>query len=153
MLRDVSDTRSRDQLFLDKLRLCCVMFDWESDLGTLASVEDRKWLEAQERGKEEKKRTLLELVDFSATEEGKRFFGSKYQKAICQMLAANLFRDTPPTSDEYDPEEDEPCLEPAWPHLTVVYEYLLRFIVSSATKAKDVKRTGAVDQKFLMRLM
>jgi serine/threonine-protein phosphatase 2A regulatory subunit B' len=39
-----------------------------------------------------------------------------------QMLAANLFRALPPSShdtDNYDPEEEEPTLEPAWPHLQV----------------------------------
>jgi hypothetical protein len=41
---------------------------------------------------------------------------------IVQMLAANLFRALPPSShdtDNYDPEEEEPTLEPAWPHLQV----------------------------------
>ena len=27
---------------------------------------------------------------------------------------------------EFDPEEDEPTLEAAWPHLQLVYEFFLR---------------------------
>ena len=41
---------------------------------------------------------------------------------------------------QYDPEEDEPVLEPAWPHLQYVYEFLLRFVVSNETDPK-VRRT------------
>ena len=33
-----------------------------------------------------------------------------------------------PEGLEYDPEEDEPILEEAWPHVQLVYELLLSFI-------------------------
>ena len=39
----------------------------------------------------------------------------------------------------YDAEEDEPCLEPSWPHLQLVYEFFLRFIVSSDVDPKVAK--------------
>lgn len=39
------------------------------------------------------------------------------------MLSANLFRALPPSrgadQDNYDPDEEEPTLEPTWPHLQV----------------------------------
>ena len=39
------------------------------------------------------------------------------------QFAVNLFRTLPPSSNpsgaEFDPEEDEPTLEAAWPHLQV----------------------------------
>lgn len=39
------------------------------------------------------------------------------------MLSNNLFRALPPTkshdADNLDPDEEEPTLEPAWPHLQV----------------------------------
>jgi hypothetical protein len=51
---------------------------------------------------------------------------------IVQMLCANLFHPLPPrlnpNGDEYDPEEDEPILEAAWPHLMFVYELFLTFL-------------------------
>ena len=47
----------------------------------------------------------------------------------CQF-AVNLFRTLPPSQNpsgaEFDPEEDEPTLEAAWPHLQYVYEFFLR---------------------------
>ena len=39
------------------------------------------------------------------------------------MLSANLFRALPPSrgadQENYDPDEEEPTLEPTWPHLQV----------------------------------
>ena len=44
---------------------------------------------------------------------------------IVNMFAVNLFRTLPPSTNpngaEFDPEEDEPTLEAAWPHLQVLY--------------------------------
>ena len=40
------------------------------------------------------------------------------------MLSANLFRALPPSrgadQENYDPDEEEPTLEPTWPHLQVL---------------------------------
>lgn len=47
------------------------------------------------------------------------------------MFSVNLFRTLPPSTNptgaEFDPEEDEPTLEAAWPHLQLVYEFFLRW--------------------------
>lgn len=44
------------------------------------------------------------------------------------QFSCNLFRAIPPSSNpsgaEFDPEEDEPTLEAAWPHLQVCTEIL-----------------------------
>ena len=60
------------------------------------------------------------------------------------QIKKNLFRPLPPGQRDfnpnYDAEEDEPCLEPAWPHLQLVYEFFLRFIVSSDVDPKVAKR-------------
>jgi serine/threonine-protein phosphatase 2A regulatory subunit B' len=73
------------------------------------------------------------------------------------MLVANLFRTLPPSahentgSESFDAEEEEPTMEPAWPHLQIVYEFLLRYVVSSETDAKVAKRY--IDQTFVLRLL
>ena len=67
------------------------------------------------------------------------------------MVSANVCRALPPATDDFDPEEDEPVLEPAWPHLQVAYEFFLRFIVSSEVNAKAAKKY--VDQKFCLQLV
>ncbi len=36
------------------------------------------------------------------------------------QISANLFRTLPPSENpDFDPEEDDPTLEAAWPHLAV----------------------------------
>jgi len=51
------------------------------------------------------------------------------------MISLNLFRTFTNKSNKktssVDPDEDEPHLEEAWPHLQLVYELLLKFIMSS----------------------
>jgi len=53
-----------------------------------------------------------------------------------------------PTGDAFDPEEDEPILEAAWPHLQVVYELFLRFIESPDFNANTAKKY--IDQRFII---
>lgn len=82
---------------------------------------------------------------------------------IMAMVAANIFRALPPPAglgpggEEVtgagggEGEEEEPLLEPSWPHLQLVYEFLLRFIVSGEVKAKSAKKF--VDTAFCARLI
>ena len=51
---------------------------------------------------------------------------------------------------EFDPEEDEPTLEAAWPHLQLVYEFFLRFLESSDFLPSVAKRD--IDQKFVLQV-
>ena len=37
-------------------------------------------------------------------------------------------------------DEDEPALEQAWPHLQIVYEFFLRFVVSHDVDPKIAKK-------------
>ena len=50
-----------------------------------------------------------------------------------------------------DPEAEEPLLERAWPHLQIVYEFFLRFVVSNDGDPKVAKRF--IDQKFVPKLL
>lgn len=67
----------------------------------------------------------------------------------------NLFRPIPPqanpTGDAFDPEEDEPILEQAWPHLQIVYEYFLRFIESADFNNNIAKKF--IDQAFVLQVL
>ncbi len=66
----------------------------------------------------------------------------------------NLFRTLPPVSNptgaDYDPEEDEPNLEVAWPHLQLVYDFFLRFLESPDFQPNTAKRY--IDQKFVLNV-
>ena len=66
-----------------------------------------------------------------------------------------MFRTLPPfvnpQGDAFDPEEDEPVLENAWPHLQIVYEFLLRFIESPDFNSNTAKKF--IDQKFVLQVI
>ena len=66
----------------------------------------------------------------------------------------NLFRTLPPiynsSGADYDPEEDEPNLEVAWPHLQLVYDFFLRFLESPDFQPNTAKRF--IDQKFILNV-
>lgn len=68
--------------------------------------------------------------------------------------STNSYQNSLAASPSYslaDPEEEEPTLEPAWPHLQIVYELLLRYVVSPDTDARLARRH--VDQAFVVRLL
>ncbi|KAF5456667.1 hypothetical protein F2P56_026118 [Juglans regia] len=127
-------------LFVSKVSLCCVTFDFTDP--SKNSVE-----------KDLKRQTLIELVDFVAS--GSTRFTESAIFAMCRMCAANLFRVFPPnyrsnlTGGEND--DDEPMFDPAWPHLHLVYDLLLRFITSSCLDSKVAKKY--IDHSFILRLL
>ncbi|XP_039021889.1 serine/threonine protein phosphatase 2A 57 kDa regulatory subunit B' beta isoform-like [Hibiscus syriacus] len=139
--REVS-VSERQNLFLRKLQICCFQFDFSD---TLKSA----------REKEIERKTLLELVDFIQSGSGK--ISDVCQEEMIKMIGVNIFRCLPPTSHENtgqeatDPEEDEGYLEPSWLHLPIVYELLLRYLVSSDTDTKAAKRY--IDHSFVLKLL
>ncbi|KAJ1395213.1 Protein phosphatase 2A, regulatory B subunit, B56 [Sesbania bispinosa] len=76
---------------------------------------------------------------------------------MTKMVAANLFSALPSSNHDGkfaeigEPEEEETVLEPAWPHLQIVYEFLLGFVASQETDAKLAKRY--IDHSFVLRLL
>lgn len=129
----------RAALFAQHLKLCSITFDWHNE----ASPKDK-------RPKEVKRVLLLELVDFIG--KNKNFYTERTLTGIIQMVSANLFRALPPrTNLGDDPEEDEPVFEPSWPHLQIVYEFFLRFIVSSELEVKVLKKY--INHSFILRLL
>eukprot|EP00249_Psilotum_nudum_P022909 c28688_g1_i1 orf=448-2013(-) len=131
----------RQNLFIKKLNLCSVVFDFTNPTKNV-------------REKEIKRQTLLELVDYVTSGTSK--FTESVLEDCFKMTSTNLFRSLPPFSHEntmtdgLDPEEDEPVMDPAWPHLQLVYEFLLRYVVSPETDAKIAKRY--IDHSFLLQL-
>lgn len=77
-----------------------------------------------------------------------------YPKVV-DMFSKNLFRPIPPPmnpqGEAFDPEEDEPVLEVAWPHIQVVYEFFLRFIESQDFNTNIAK--GFIDHQFVLQLL
>ncbi|XP_056103160.1 protein phosphatase 2, regulatory subunit B', gamma b isoform X2 [Rhinichthys klamathensis goyatoka] len=138
--RDVPPAE-QEKLFVQKLRQCCVLFDFVSD-----PLSDLKW-------KEVKRAALSEMVEYIT--HNRNVITEPIYPEVVHMFAINMFRTLPPSSNptgaEFDPEEDEPTLEAAWPHLQLVYEFFLRFLESPDFQPNIAKKY--IDQKFVMQLL
>ncbi|XP_002138064.4 serine/threonine-protein phosphatase 2A 56 kDa regulatory subunit gamma isoform isoform X1 [Drosophila pseudoobscura] len=130
----------REELFIQKIRQCCTLFDFSEPLSDL-------------KFKEVKRAALHEMVDFLTNQNG-IITEIIYPEAI-NMFSVNLFRTLPPSSNpngaEFDPEEDEPTLESSWPHLQLVYELFLRFLESPDFQPNIAKRY--IDHQFVLQLL
>uniref|UniRef100_A0A8C8JNM5 Serine/threonine protein phosphatase 2A regulatory subunit n=1 Tax=Oncorhynchus tshawytscha TaxID=74940 RepID=A0A8C8JNM5_ONCTS len=131
----------QEKLFVQKLRQCCVLFDFLSD-----PLSDLKW-------KEVKRAALSEMVEYIT--HNRNVITEPIYPEVVHVFAVNMFRTLPPSSNptgaEFDPEEDEPTLEAAWPHLQLVYEFFLRFLESPDFQPNIAKKY--IDQKFVMQLL
>eukprot|EP00096_Caligus_rogercresseyi_P005334 TRINITY_DN205_c1_g1_i1.p1 TRINITY_DN205_c1_g1~~TRINITY_DN205_c1_g1_i1.p1 ORF type:complete len:602 (-),score=228.99 TRINITY_DN205_c1_g1_i1:914-2719(-) len=131
----------QEALFIQKIKQCQVLFDFSSD-----PLSDLKW-------KEVKRATLNEMTEYVRNSEG--VLTEAVYPEIVLMFSTNVFRTLPPSSNpngaEFDPEEDEPTLEAAWPHLQLVYEFFLRCLESSDFQPPLVKKY--IDQKFVLQLL
>jgi len=136
-LRDTPPNK-REEIFVKKLQLCSFIFQFDDPT-------------SDKRGKDIKRQTLLELVDYVNTPSGQKIFTEGVMSDLMTMVCSNICRALPPATDDFDPEEDEPVLEPTWPHLQVTYEFFLRFVVSSEVNAKAAKKY--VDQRFCLQLV
>lgn len=71
-----------------------------------------------------------------------------------RQFSSNTFRSlgstTTTPSPDFDPEEDEPLLEAAWPHLQLVYDFFLRFLESAEFQANTAKKN--IDQIFVLQV-
>lgn len=128
--------QDQQELFIKKLRQCCVVFDFMDPVSDLKS-------------KEIKRACLNEVVDYISVTKG-CLLETTYPEII-QMVSANIFRTLPATNDkttsETDQDEDEPAYEASWPHLQVVYEFFLRFLESTDFVPNIGKKF--IDQKFV----
>jgi serine/threonine-protein phosphatase 2A regulatory subunit B' len=129
----------RCELFRKKMEVCSMIFDFSN--------------EAFPREKEIKRQTLLEIVEY--VNNTRNCFNEVLMEHVVDMVGANIFRALQTRNKDplafSDPDDDEPALERAWPHLQIVYEFFLRFVVSNNVDPKIAKRF--VDQSFMMKLL
>ncbi|KAL3649847.1 hypothetical protein CASFOL_006250 [Castilleja foliolosa] len=139
--RDVPSSE-KQHLFLKKVKMCCVVFDFTDPTKNL-------------KEKDIKRQTLLDLVEYMTSTNGK--FTETLMQEVVKMVSVNIFREFTPQPretkllDGLDLEDEEPAMDPAWAHLQVVYEFLLRFVASPETEAKIAKRY--MDHSFVLKLL
>ncbi|KAF3989324.1 hypothetical protein FT663_03077 [Candidozyma haemuli var. vulneris] len=127
-------------LFIQKVDQCNIIFDFGDPTHDI-------------RGKEIKRITLQELIQFIV---GNRFnYTDEMYKHVIDMFKKNLFRPIPPpvnpVGEIYDPDEDEPVSELAWPHMQSVYEFFLRFVESPDFHHQVAKQY--IDHDFILRIL
>ena len=126
----------QQELFIKKLKQCCVIFDFMDPVTDLKS-------------KEIKRACLNEIVDYISVT--KSCLSEAVYPEIIAMVSFNIFRTLPAITDrstsDTDQEEDEPTYEASWPHLQVVYEFFLRFLESPDFQANIGKKY--IDQRFV----
>ncbi|KAH7374196.1 phosphatase 2A regulatory B subunit-domain-containing protein [Cadophora sp. MPI-SDFR-AT-0126] len=130
----------RQDLFMQKIDQCNVIFDFNDASGDMKS-------------KEIKRLALHELLDYVAN--NRQVITEAMYPRVVDMFSKNLFRPIPPPmnpqGEAFDPEEDEPVLEVAWPHIQVVYEFFLRFIESQDFNTNIAK--AYIDHSFVLQLL
>ncbi|KAG7008244.1 hypothetical protein G7Y79_00006g018640 [Physcia stellaris] len=130
----------RQELFMQKIDQCNIIFDFNDASGDMKS-------------KEIKRLALHELLDYVAN--NRQVITEPMYPRVVDMFSKNLFRPIPPPvnpqGEAFDPEEDEPVLEVAWPHIQVVYEFFLRFIESQDFNTNIAK--GFIDHGFVLQLL
>ena len=129
----------REELFMQKIDQCNIIFDFNDASGDMKS-------------KEIKRLALHELLDYVAN--NRQVITERMYPRVVEMFSKNLFRPIPPPmnpqGEAFDPEEDEPVLEVAWPHIQVVYEFFLRFIESQDFNTNIAK--GFIDHGFVLQV-
>ncbi|XP_053687334.1 serine/threonine-protein phosphatase 2A 56 kDa regulatory subunit epsilon isoform-like [Sabethes cyaneus] len=127
----------QEELFIAKLRQCCVRFDFMDPQSDLS-------------GKEIKRAVLNELSAY--LELGTRVLTENVYPEIITMISVNLFRPLPFSANlEFDPDKDEPTLDASWPHLKLVYDVFLRFLDASDFQATFAGKV--IGQKFIVQLL
>lgn len=127
-------------LFIQKVDQCNILFDFGDPTHDI-------------RGKEIKRITLQELIQFIVSN---RFnYTDEMYKHVITMFKKNLFRPIPPPvnpiGELYDPDEDEPVSELAWPHMQSIYEFFLRFVESPDFHHQVAKQY--IDHDFILRIL
>ena len=95
---------------------------------------------------------MIEMIDvLDENEASDVLLSDKIVAEAFKMICSNLFRTfTNKSNQNYsqvldnkkttavDPDEDEPHLEEAWPHLQLVYELLLKLIMHNFQKSEII---------------
>lgn len=133
-------SKSREDLFMKKIEQCNIMFDFNDPSADII-------------GKDIKQMALNDLLDYMSTHHVT--ITPQMYAAVVQMFSKNIFRPIPPPvnpiGDIFDPDEDEPVFEVAWPHMQLVYDFFLRFIESSDFNQAIAKQY--IDHQFVQSLI
>ncbi|XP_035710895.1 serine/threonine-protein phosphatase 2A 56 kDa regulatory subunit delta isoform isoform X2 [Folsomia candida] len=137
LLKNTAAASEREELFVQKLRQCGVLFDFVTD-----SQSDLKC-------KEVKRCALQEMVEYITTQEGV-ITEPIYPEAV-NMFSVNVFRALAPSSSPNGTDFEPEKLDAAWPHLQLVYELFLKFLETPDFQPSIAEKY--VDKEFVSQLL
>eukprot|EP00049_Salpingoeca_infusionum_P023471 m.12302 g.12302 ORF g.12302 m.12302 type:complete len:574 (+) comp5818_c0_seq1:180-1901(+) len=148
-LEHLPDIRSakegaRTQVVLDKLDQCCHTFDFTDPTSDIKS-------------KEVKRRALIDLLQ--SLGHIPQLLNLDILKKTFQVFEINCLRPIPPPSvcngAEFDAEEDEPALEPAFPHLELIYNLMIQVLQDDRIRDTAFLKLlkGLLTTKFLYKFI
>ena len=139
ILSKEKNPEKRKELLLSKLELCCHVFDFSPTAQTSDPVQTAK-------SKQAKTSALNDLIKFTTGKQ--EFMMPDVFPSYIKMISANLFRPLAPPDDPkaapYDPEDDEPRLEPGWPHIELVYALLIKIVEHKSLNVEVALQTLTV---------
>lgn len=103
--------------------------------------------------KEHKKEAMIDLIDILEDVGNAQayLFNDAILKEAIKLVELNIFRTFTNKSNKktssVDPDEDEPHLEEAWPHLQLVYELLLKFVMTTLIPTQTI--AGSISNSFI----
>jgi serine/threonine-protein phosphatase 2A regulatory subunit B' len=91
--------------------------------------------------RDKKREVLIELIDVLDDQDATHtLLTEEILEASMEMISRNVYRTftnkNTKKTQQVDPDEDEPHLEEAWPHLQLVYELFLKFMMSPQIPSK-----------------
>ncbi|CAG0886753.1 unnamed protein product [Cyprideis torosa] len=126
-----------EELLVRKIQQCCVIFDFNDPL-------------ADVREKAIKKGHLLEILQHCS--RSNQTLSDSVTSELLKMLSANMFRVLPPSDNpDFDPEEDDPNFESAWPHLEIVYQIFVKLLESPNFSVNTAKQH--IKAQFITKLL
>mmetsp|Transcript_12771 Transcript_12771/g.21576 ORF Transcript_12771/g.21576 Transcript_12771/m.21576 type:complete len:252 (+) Transcript_12771:237-992(+) len=106
--------------------------------------------------RDKKRETLIELID--VLDDGNahdELLKEEVLRLSMVMIERNIFRTFSNKNNknhqQVDPDEDEPHLEEAWPHLQLVYELFLKFMMSPTIPNKVM--SANISKSFLVQFL
>lgn len=126
------DAEKWASLFKLKLKFCYNPANFQAD--------SKKNPEQQEF-RDKKRETLIELIDVLDENQAYEYLlNEDILSESMMMVSKNIYRTFQNKNNkkqqQVDPDEDEPHLEEAWPHLQLVYELFLKFMMSPYIPSK-----------------
>eukprot|EP00178_Gracilaria_changii_P016582 TRINITY_DN47809_c0_g1_i1.p1 TRINITY_DN47809_c0_g1~~TRINITY_DN47809_c0_g1_i1.p1 ORF type:complete len:519 (-),score=127.45 TRINITY_DN47809_c0_g1_i1:136-1692(-) len=130
----------RTSVFLRKLKHCESSADLSTPTLRLPSSEV-------------KQRFLIDIATYISSQ--RNVINDTTCKPFLRMISANIMRTLPvaPSTNHnvYEPDGDEPFLDPSWAQLQIVYELLRRFLISADMECKAAR--ACISDTFVTRLV